>query len=566
MNQHTETMESLRAERDRLTHLLRDREQEVHALRTKYHLAIAEQRCSLALIETLPDAVILVDLNRTIQFCNQQAIQLCGYSDVHDLIGKPMSDLIVACIEPFPLVNGGDTLSLECLRGRECALLRQDGVQFPTEISSSALTDSEGETTGFILTIHNISGRKRTEQELTTAYNNLAMTNRHLIRSRNLLRIIFDGLEDGLLLLDSRGAVQAVNKALASLLGTTPEKLVGVDWASTYPHIAPRFPGDVVFNLSSHKNDTYQRTRYRRPDGATRILDIRTTALRKKDQSIEQIILHVADVTEMIQLQARVIENERFAASGRLAASVAHEINTPLQALQTFLVVAKMTTDAERDTFLEHAQNELQRVGRIVRQLLDLYRPGATSPGLVDVRVLLERILLLIGKRIRDQKVVVENTLITDFPCLYGRADEMMQVLLNLIVNALDAMPTGGTLHIGSQIVAYHRVPQDEQAMDLSCKEMKEQSGYALEVEISDTGCGINEELQTQIFDPFVTTKEEGTGLGLAISTQIVEQHGGFITVESQPGQGSTFRLVLPISVGALERLKTEHGTIPHVI
>jgi two-component system NtrC family sensor kinase len=156
--------------------------------------------------------------------------------------------------------------------------------------------------------------------------------------------------------------------------------------------------------------------------------------------------------------------------------------------------------------------------------LLDLYRPGSATPGPVPIHRLIERILLLLGKRVRDQGVQVALALKASEAPIRGYVDELMQVLLNLIVNALDAMPEGGTLRIQA---ATER--------------------QQLYIAISDTGIGIEPAMQARIFEAFVTTKAHGTGLGLAISSQIVQQHGGTITINSQPGRGSTFTIWLPL-------------------
>jgi signal transduction histidine kinase len=220
----------------------------------------------------------------------------------------------------------------------------------------------------------------------------------------------------------------------------------------------------------------------------------------------------------------RALEQERFAVAGRLAASVAHEINTPLQTIQTSLELLQALPPGEQESLLADAIDEIQRVGRIVRQLLDLYRPAANGP--VDLPALVERALPLLGKRMDDQHVTVEWEVEAELPAL-GRADELMQVVLNLIVNALDAMPAGGVLSF--RIAC----PQDA-------------PGW-ITLDVGDTGSGVPPDLRTRIFDPFVTTKTDGTGLGLAISRQIVERHGGELTLAAGGNCGSTFRMQLPV-------------------
>jgi signal transduction histidine kinase len=165
-----------------------------------------------------------------------------------------------------------------------------------------------------------------------------------------------------------------------------------------------------------------------------------------------------------------------------------------------------------------------------VRQLLDLYR--SASAGAVDLSALVERVLLLLGKRMKEQHVEVQREAATTLP-VHGRADELTQVVINLVINALDAMPAGGLL-------VFRILPWDEPPTHAA-------------LEITDTGPGVPRELREQIFDPFVTTKPQGTGLGLAISRQIVERHRGRLTLAQPDCDGSTFRVLLPIYVAELE-------------
>lgn len=285
----------------------------------------------------------------------------------------------------------------------------------------------------------------------------------------------------------------------------------------------------------------------RRHDGSRFPAEVSSSVVTDKNGFFSSLILIVQDISERKQLQARIIESERFAASGRLATSVAHEINTPLQALQTSLEMIRLASDTERNMFLDYALDEIQRIGRIVHQLLDLYRPGAASLGPVELNSLLERLLLFIGKRIRDQHVMIETHLAPELPALLARADELMQVILNLLVNALEVMPEGGTLSITTRL---HEVWQPESEESVGQNEARAQPAVPLqciEVHIQDTGCGIAIDMQELIFEPFMTTKSCGTGLGLAISRQIVRQHGGSLFVKSQLDVGSTFMLRFPI-------------------
>lgn len=442
----------------------------------------------------------------------------------------------------------------ERIRAEEALQRAHDELEMRVEQRTAELSQSNSALQDEIIE------RKRAEQALTN--------------SRNLLRTIFDSLDEGILLIDNAGIVQVTNISLAMLLGTTADELIGQSWNALSPCISDAFASLPSSSILPPITNHPERTRCNRPDGTTCILDMKTIALRTSDQAIEQVIVHVVDVTENVKLQARVIENERFAANGRLAASVAHEINTPLQTIQTTLKLVSVSIEKEDlSQLLVDALEETYRVGRIVRQLLDLYRPSATVPGPVDVTTLLDRILLLISKRIRDQGVDVACDIQPDLPKLQGRADEIMQVFLNLMMNALNAMPSGGVLHIyaraGKPTYSDHNNhTYGKDAKEQTPKTKKGRSRrsqkatpntfspfaplppltHALEIAIVDTGNGIAADLLERIFEPFVTTREDGTGLGLSITAQIVKQYGGYIVVESLPDQGSTFTIVFPIS------------------
>ena len=475
------------------------------------------------LVETSPSAILVTDLAGVIRFCNQRAAALFGYQQVEDLYGLNGSTLVDASTAHHASVRM--ILEPQQSRNIEYMMVRKNGERFYAEASSSVVTAPNGKPTSLIIVVQDISERKHGEAALTAAYNDVAALNRHLNDSRSLLQALFDGLEDGLLLLDQQGQIQVINRTLAALLDLTAEQVLGQSWASVYQQAAPDFPGQLALEAATIGRQQSQQHRYHSPTFGTRMLDIQVIALGK-DEQVEQTILHVIDSTDTVRLQEQVIRAEHFAASGRLAASVAHEINTPLQTIQTNLKLLQRTLGPAHQAFMTDALDEIHRVGRIVRQLLDFYRPAATKRGPVELGGLLERIVLLLGKRIRDQRILIERQIAPDLPPVYGRADELTQIMLNLVINALDVMPHGGSLHLAID-------QSDDQSQIVTV--------------IRDSGPGVPPELHEQIFDPFVTTKANGTGLGLSISRQIAEQHGGTIRLISTLGQGSAFVVTLPI-------------------
>jgi signal transduction histidine kinase len=235
----------------------------------------------------------------------------------------------------------------------------------------------------------------------------------------------------------------------------------------------------------------------------------------------EEALRHAEEIQRS---QAQLIRSEKLAATGRLAVSLAHEINNPLQALQNllFLALDEQVGDDKRREFLEVARDETSRLITLVQQTLEFYRPAHASPGPVDVNAAVERVLALARKKLEHSDVQVELNLAPNLPRVQGAADQIAQVFLNLVVNAAEAMSDGGRLCIESCADTTH-----------------------VQVTFADSGPGIAPEDLPHISEPFYTTKDSGTGLGLAVSHNIIESHGGTLGVASVPGHGATFTVRL---------------------
>jgi len=231
---------------------------------------------------------------------------------------------------------------------------------------------------------------------------------------------------------------------------------------------------------------------------------------------------------ELERSQAQLIQAEKMAAIGRLAASIAHEINNPLQAIHNSLHLGlhKGLGDDRRWKYLSMAQVEVQRLIEIVQRMLDFYRPsrGGTAP--TDVNGIAENVLALAHKRLQHGAICVHTSLSSDLPLVPVVADQITQVFLNIVINAVEAMPSGGDLWLETTV---------------------SEDGRWVMASFEDTGSGMSSEQMANLFEPFYTTKPDGTGLGLAISYGIVERHGGTIEVSSQPGRGVAFVVKLPV-------------------
>ncbi|MGD1993904.1 MAG: GAF domain-containing protein, partial [Anaerolineae bacterium] len=228
------------------------------------------------------------------------------------------------------------------------------------------------------------------------------------------------------------------------------------------------------------------------------------------------------------QSQAQLVQSEKLAATGRLAASLAHEINNPLQAIHNglqLLLTFPMNREEQRE-YLQMADEEVERLMEMVARILDFARRPERRMQPTQLNDVVEKVLALAGKYLQHRHIVLERDLAADLPPLLATPDELGQVFLNMIINALDAMPEGGTLRVSTRLAKDGR----------------------LTTTFADTGQGIAPEHIDRVFEPFFSTKEGGTGLGLSVSYNVIKRHGGEIAVESTLGEGSRFTVWLPAS------------------
>jgi signal transduction histidine kinase len=234
---------------------------------------------------------------------------------------------------------------------------------------------------------------------------------------------------------------------------------------------------------------------------------------------------------ELFETQKKLARSERLAIAGQLAASLAHEIGTPLNSISGHVQLLARRKEADESTRrrLQIIEKQIDNIVRTVNQLLSWSRKFELKIELVDLWRVVEEAVLLSSPALQLRKIQVKLNLARDCPKIYGDAGYLQQVFLNLINNSMDAMPQGGELRIEARLA--------------------DGGGREVAVRVADNGAGMSPDTMTHVFDPMFTTKRmgTGTGLGLAICDQIIRQHGGAIHVESRPGQGTTFTLVLPI-------------------
>jgi PAS domain S-box-containing protein len=516
----------------------------------RYRRLMSERAKFERLTELAPDGIAIVDTHRFVLLANSAMRQMLGLNSSDVILGRQVCDFIaegenIHCVESLDnvIVNESHVARFET------GFVRQDGTCFPVEVNAGHV--SWNGTAAIQLIVRDITERKRVEATLRDREEQLR-------RSRDMLRLLFDGLEHGFVLLDSEGTVLVCNQAMSSFLNVDISQIVGKRWKEICAKSTPPFPARPAIRSLSDGRARHFRESYTGRDEQPRTLDIQVVPLFGLHQAIDQVIVHVVDITEQLHLETLAIQNENFAARGRLAAIVAHEINTPLQSIQNCLYLAQQAEEVQRKSYLQLAREELRRISTIVRQLLDLRHleeEATLSP--ININGLVERVLLLTGGTLTNHGIETNVELHSNLPPICGYANHLTQVLLNIILNAIDAMPDGGklsvrTVQMAPVGVASHTGVLQKNGRNKQGVPQNSEEAMVM-VEIADTGCGMTPLVQARIFDPFFTTKSDGSGVGLALSQRIISQHRGRIEVKSTIEEGSTFTLLLPIGDDCLD-------------
>ncbi len=374
---------------------------------------------------------------------------------------------------------------------------------------------------------------------------------------RGLAGALIAGVDDGVLLLDGQGRVIFLSERGGEILGIDPAQAKGADCTRILrPTVGEKHP------LLAALDGELERIEIFVNDGRGRDLPLalRTVPLPSEGQP-DGLLCLFRDLTEERAFDLDAQRRERLAAIGELAAGVAHEIRNPLTAIANCAQVLQMRlSEPESESNRKMADliyKETQRLDRIVTSLLGFARPGPPRMSETRIEEIVRAALELQGPACAAQDVRHELRVLGRIPPIFADPEQVQQVLLNLLRNALQAMPDGGMLKL--EVLVVRRRTHRRRGMGRRASDrMRVPEDAPLErfvrVRVQDTGAGIPEKALTRIFDPFFTTRAEGTGLGLSISQSMIREHGGFISVQSVQGKGTTFDVDLPVERRSRER------------
>jgi PAS domain S-box-containing protein len=356
-----------------------------------------------------------------------------------------------------------------------------------------------------------------------------------------LLAAIVESSDDAIVSKDLNGIVTSWNKAAERIFGWPAPEIIG---RSILTIIPPELHSDediILSNIRSGQRIEHFETVRLRKDGERINVSLTISPVKDRNGQIVGAAKIARDITQQKNLQAALQVSERLAAMGRLAATVAHEINNPLEAVTNFIYLARHIAKQQRDCnrqltqYLDAADHELARVAHIARQTLGFYR-DSTQPGLVDINKLVDDVLGIYQQKLRSRWLRIEKSISSGLIVFLSQG-ELKQVVSNLLANAIDASREGGRICIRARHARHRRT-----------------GAPGLRLTIADTGGGIPVSQRRRIFQPFFTTKKElGTGLGLWITRDLVEKKGGSIRFRSRDvaPSGTVMSLFLPAAAAA---------------
>jgi PAS domain S-box-containing protein len=487
-------------------------------------------------LSSIGDAVVVTDAAGGVTYVNPVAENLLGYS-LAQAKSRPLGQV-------FNIVNEFTRRAAEnpverVLReghiiglANHTVLIRPDGTEVPIDDSAAPIHDDTGAIGGVVLVFRNVTER------------------RHAEKAKATLAAIIESSDDAIVSKDLNGRIVTWNAGAERLFGYSEQEVIGQPITLIIPHSHLNEETMILQRIRNGERIDHYETVRQAKNGSLLDISLTVSPIRDGLGNIVGASKIARDITrrklieaalsqsqERLRQQAQELEQQlimsgRLVSLGEVTASMAHEFNNPLGIIMGFVEDMLSSTDPADPNYraLQIIDEEAKRCRQIVRDLMEYARPRSTEFRSTSIADVIEKTLQLVQNRLYKQKIAVEKAIEPELPCIQADSPQLEQVLVNLYLNAIDAMPEGGKLSVGARMVQTDGMAQ------------------MVVVTVADTGFGIAETDLAKIFQPFFTAKKRrGMGLGLPICQRIVKNHGGRIEVKSQQEVGSTFIIYLPL-------------------
>ena len=504
----------------------------IEALSVAFVAALQRQRTEEALreseelfrtvVESTTDAIVILDMNRIIVSCNKGFCKLFGYTV--DEVRRTSVQMLHRAEEAYHRFGEIAYASIQktgSYRG-EVYFTKKDGTVFPGETVTSAMEKS-GSVAGYVGIIRDITDRKQDEAE------------------RELLMAAIGQVGESVFITDPAGTIQYVNPTFERVTGYLREEAVGNNTRILKSGKQDEgFYRDLWETISGGK--TWKgRMVNKRKDGKLYTEEATISPVCDASGRILNYVAVKRDITEQLQLAAQFLQAQKLEAVGRLTGGVAHDFNNLLTTIigNAEMVIAEVGKESPLYGYIEDIKGAGERAAQLTRQLLAFSRKQVLQPEVVNLNEVVAGVDKML-RRVIGEDIELENALASDLGRVEADIGQLEQVIMNLAVNAKDAMPGGGNLIIETANVDLNET--------YAKNHVAVTPGPYVMLCVSDTGVGMSPEVQAQAFEPFFTTKEKskGTGLGLSTVYGIVKQSRGNIWVYSEVGRGTSFKIYLP--------------------
>jgi two-component system cell cycle sensor histidine kinase/response regulator CckA len=478
-----------------------------------------------AIIQASPLAIFTIDLQGLIQTWNTAAERIFGWSEAEVLrLPTPLvpPDKRHEFHELVERLRRGETFA-----GVQAVRQRKDGSLIDVSLSAAPLYDAHGQVNGITVVAADITDVKRAEQAL--------------IQERALLRGLIDSIPDLIFYKNNSGAYVGCNAAFEKYVGKRAEEIIGTTTVAAFPPGRQEQDQEQDQKVLTTGRPQRQEDWIEYPDGRRALVEIVKTLFFGPDGRVLGLIGIGRDITERTRLEEQLRLAQKMEAVGQLAGGVAHDFNNLLTAILgnvSLLLTASPEGDPNREV-LRETEQAAARAADLTRQLLGYSRQTLLQLEPTNLGTAIDETVRILRRTI-DPRIVVDVRSSAKLWSVQADPSQISQVLLNLCINARDAMPDGGRLCLETANVI---LEEDHARLHVEAR-----AGEFVRLRVRDTGQGIPPEIRPRIFDPFFTTKEpgKGTGLGLAMVFGIIKQHQGWIECQSEIGKGTDFDIYLP--------------------